>query len=139
MTLTMDQPQAFALRLRAPGWLAGPMKVEVNGKLQMQVPLHHLGAVVTMGNVMISPFFMGRCADDGRALVILDRNGRFKCRVVGKTSGKTTLLWSVGFLTAAAAAAAGGTFHGFAYYFSAPMHRSLWRGGDCGRWPIHPA
>ena len=43
------------------------------------------------------------------------------------TSGKATLLWSVGFLTAAAAAAAGGTFHGFAYYFSAPMHRSLWR------------
>jgi CRISP-associated protein Cas1 len=67
------------------------VKVEVNGKVQMQVPLHHLGSVVTMGNVMISPFFMGRCADDGRALVILDRNGRFKCRVVGKTSGNVLL------------------------------------------------
>ena len=67
------------------------VKVEVEGKVQMQVPLHHLGAVVTMGNVMISPFFMGRCADDGRALVILDRNGRFKCRVVGKTTGNVLL------------------------------------------------
>lgn len=67
------------------------VKVEVNGKVQMQVPLHHLGAVVTMGNVMISPFFMGRCADDGRALVILDRNGRFKCRIVGKTTGNVLL------------------------------------------------
>jgi CRISPR-associated protein Cas1 len=67
------------------------VKVEVNGKVQMQVPLHHLGSVVTMGNVMISPFFMGRCADDGRALVILDRNGRFKCRVVGKTTGNVLL------------------------------------------------
>ncbi|TLN05468.1 subtype I-C CRISPR-associated endonuclease Cas1, partial [bacterium] len=32
------------------------VKVEVEGKVQMQVPLHHIGTVVTMGNVMISPF-----------------------------------------------------------------------------------
>lgn len=56
------------------------IKVEVGGKVQMLVPLHHLGAIVTMGNVMLSPFIMGRCADDGRAVVILDWNGRFKCR-----------------------------------------------------------
>jgi len=67
------------------------VKVEAEGKVRMQVPLHHLGSVVTMGNVMISPFFMGRCADDGRAIVILDRNGRFKCRLVGKTSGNVLL------------------------------------------------
>jgi len=40
---------------------------------------------------MISPFFLGKCADDGRAVVILDRNGRFKCRMVGKTSGNVLL------------------------------------------------
>jgi CRISPR-associated protein Cas1 len=67
------------------------VKVEVDGKVQMQVPMHHLGAIVTMGNVMMSPFIMGRCADDGRAVVILDRNGRFKCRVVGKTTGNVLL------------------------------------------------
>ncbi|MBI1920842.1 MAG: type I-C CRISPR-associated endonuclease Cas1 [Geobacter sp.] len=67
------------------------VKVEVGGKLQMQVPLHHLGAIVTMGNVMLSPFIMGRCADDGRAVVILDWNGRFKCRIVGKTHGNVLL------------------------------------------------
>jgi CRISPR-associated protein Cas1 len=67
------------------------VKIEVEGKVQMQVPLHHLGAIVTMGNVMMSPFIMGRCADDGRALVILDRNGRFKCRMVGKSSGNVLL------------------------------------------------
>jgi CRISPR-associated protein Cas1 len=44
-----------------------------------------------MGNVMISPFFLGKCADDGCAVVILDRNGRFKCRMVGKTSGNVLL------------------------------------------------
>lgn len=67
------------------------VKVEVDGKLQMQVPLHHLGAIVTFGNVLLSPFIMGRCADDGRAVVILDRNGRFKCRIVGKTTGNVLL------------------------------------------------
>jgi len=67
------------------------VKVEVEGKLQMQVPLHHLGAIVTFGNVMLSPFIMGRCADDGRAVVILDWNGRFKCRITGKTHGNVLL------------------------------------------------
>jgi len=59
--------------------------------LRLQAPLHHLGGIVTFGNVMISPFFLGKCADDGRAVVILDRNGRFKCRMVGKTSGNVLL------------------------------------------------
>jgi len=67
------------------------VRVEVNGDLKLQVPLHHLGSIVTMGNVMISPFFLGKCGEDGRAVVILDRNGRFKCRMVGKTSGNVLL------------------------------------------------
>ncbi len=67
------------------------LKVEVEKQVQLQVPLHHLSAIFTMGNVMISPFLLGRCADDGRAVVILDRNGQFKCRMVGKTSGNVLL------------------------------------------------
>lgn len=67
------------------------VRAEVNGELKMQMPLHHLGAIVTMGNVMLSPFLLGKCADDGRAVVILDRNGRFKCRMVGKTGGNILL------------------------------------------------
>lgn len=67
------------------------LKVEVGKQVQLQVPLHHLGSIVAMGNVMISPFLLGRCADDGRSVVILDRNGQFKCRMVGKTSGNVLL------------------------------------------------
>lgn len=67
------------------------VRVEVGGELKLQMPLHHLGSIVTMGNVMISPFFLGKCADDGRTVVILDRNGRYKCRMVGKTSGNVLL------------------------------------------------
>ena len=47
-------------------------------------------------------------------------------RARDRTSGTSSLLWSIGFLTAAAAGAAGGTFHGFAAYFNASTHRSLW-------------
>jgi CRISPR-associated protein Cas1 len=67
------------------------LKVEIDGKVQLQAPLHHLGSIVTMGNVMISPFLLGRCADDGRSIAILDRNGQFKCRMVGKVNGNVLL------------------------------------------------
>ncbi len=67
------------------------VRVEISGELKLQVPLHHLGSIVTMGNVMISPFLLGKCADDGRAAVILDRHGRYKCRMVGKTGGNVLL------------------------------------------------
>jgi CRISPR-associated protein Cas1 len=34
---------------------------------------------------------MHRCAEDGRSLVLLDSNGRFKARIVGPTSGNVLL------------------------------------------------
>ena len=67
------------------------LKVEMEGITKLQVPLHHLGGVVCFGNVMVSPFLMHRCAEDGRALVFLDRNGRFKARVEGPVSGNVLL------------------------------------------------
>ncbi len=67
------------------------VRVEVGGELKMQAPLHHIGSVVAMGNVLISPFLLGKCAEEGRAVVILDRNGRYKCRMVGKTTGNVLL------------------------------------------------
>ena len=36
------------------------------------------------------------------------------------------LLWAIGFFVAAAAAVAGGTYHGFALYFSETGHRAMW-------------
>lgn len=39
----------------------------------------------------MSPFLIGRCAEDGRAVTILDWNGRFRCRVVGKVAGNVLL------------------------------------------------
>lgn len=67
------------------------VKVEVEGKTQLQVPLHHLGAIFTVGNVMMSPFLMHRCTENGKAVVFLDMNGRFLARVVGKITGNVLL------------------------------------------------
>ncbi|MBI1821686.1 MAG: type I-C CRISPR-associated endonuclease Cas1 [Nitrospirae bacterium] len=67
------------------------LKVEVEKETKLQVPIHHLGGVVCFGNVMVSPFAMHRCAEDGRFMVLLDRNGRFKARVEGPVSGNVLL------------------------------------------------
>jgi CRISPR-associated protein Cas1 len=47
--------------------------------------------VVCLGNIMVSPALMHRCADDGISLVLLDNNGRFKARLEGAVSGNILL------------------------------------------------
>lgn len=67
------------------------LKVKVDGATRLQVPLHHLGGLVLFGNVMTSPFLLHKCADDGRSVVLLDRNGRYRCRMIGKVGGNVLL------------------------------------------------
>ena len=67
------------------------LRVQVDGETKLQVPLHHLGGLVCFGNVLISPGVLHRCADDGRSVVFMDRNGRFKGRLEGPVSGNVLL------------------------------------------------
>lgn len=67
------------------------LKVNVEKETKLQVPLHHLGGVICFGDVLLSPALMRRCGEDGRALVLFDRNGRFKARVEGPRSGNVLL------------------------------------------------
>ena len=67
------------------------LRIEVEGETRLQVPLHHIGALVCFGDVLISPAVLHRCADDGRSVVLLDRNGRFKGRLEGPVSGNVLL------------------------------------------------
>ena len=67
------------------------VRLEVEGEKKAQVPLHHLGAIVCFGNVLVSPALIGRCGDDGRAVVFLTRTGRFRGRVVGPQTGNVLL------------------------------------------------
>lgn len=67
------------------------LRVDVERVKKLQVPLHHLGSVVCLGNIMLSPALMHRCADDGISLVLLDGNGRYKARLEGSVSGNILL------------------------------------------------
>jgi CRISPR-associated protein Cas1 len=67
------------------------VNIKIEQESRLRVPLHHLGGIVTMGNVLISPFLIAKCAQEGRGVTLLDRNGRFQCRMVGQTSGNVLL------------------------------------------------
>lgn len=67
------------------------LRVEVERELKLQAPLLQLSGIVCFGNVLISPALIHRCAEDGRGIVFLDRNGRFRARVEGATSGNVLL------------------------------------------------
>lgn len=67
------------------------LRIDVERQKKLQVPLHHLGAVVCFGNILVSPALMHRCADSGISLVMVDANGRFKARLEGAVSGNVLL------------------------------------------------
>jgi len=67
------------------------LRVEVERETRLQVPLHHLGAVVCFGDVLITPSLLAKCAEDGRTVVFLSPSGRFRCRVVGPVTGNVLL------------------------------------------------
>lgn len=67
------------------------LRIEVERETKLQVPIHHLGGIVCFGDVLVSPAALARCAQDGRFVVFLDRNGRFQARVEGPVSGNVLL------------------------------------------------
>lgn len=67
------------------------VRVVVEHETRLRAPLLRLSGIVAFGQVSITPFLIQRCAEDGRSLVWLDRNGRFKAKVEGKTRGNVLL------------------------------------------------
>jgi CRISPR-associated protein Cas1 len=82
------------LYLTLPGYLHldnDTLRFEFEKETRLRVPLHHIGSVVCFGDVLVSPAVMGRLAEEGKTLVLLDRNGRFKARLEGPISGNILL------------------------------------------------
>lgn len=67
------------------------VRIDVEREKKLQVPLHHIGSIVTFGNIIVSPALMHRLADEGKGLVLLDESGRFKARLEGPVSGNILL------------------------------------------------
>jgi CRISPR-associated protein Cas1 len=67
------------------------VRIDVERETRLRVPLHHLGAIVCSGDILISPALIGRCAEDGIGMTLLDRNGRFRARIEGPVNGNVLL------------------------------------------------
>ena len=82
------------LYLTLPGYLHldnDTLRFEVERETRLRVPLHHLGAVVCFGDVLVSPAAMARLANEGKTLVLLNAYGRFQARLEGAVSGNILL------------------------------------------------
>ena len=67
------------------------VRIDVEGEIKTRIPLHHLSGITVFGQVMLSPFLIGRCAQDGRDITWLSRSGRFQGRLHGPVSGNVLL------------------------------------------------
>ncbi len=65
--------------------------VLVEGASKLKVPLHTLDGIVCFGQVSVSPFLMGACAERDVALSFMTETGRFLACVRGPVSGNVLL------------------------------------------------
>lgn len=65
--------------------------IEVEREKAMQVPVHAIQAIYCFGNVMVSPFLIGFCGENGVQLAFFTEYGRFLGRMQGKQSGNVLL------------------------------------------------
>jgi len=67
------------------------VRVVIERDTRLRAPLLSLDSIVTFGRVAVSPLLIHRCADDGRAIIFMSGNGRFKARLVGPVRGNVLL------------------------------------------------
>lgn len=67
------------------------VRIEVERETRLRVPLHHLGGIVCLGNILLSPALIGRCMESAIGITLLDTNGRFRARIEGPVSGNVLL------------------------------------------------
>jgi CRISPR-associated protein Cas1 len=65
--------------------------VRVEQTDKARIPIHTLGGIVCFGNVSVSPFLLGHCAENNVAVSFMTENGRFLARVQGPVSGNVLL------------------------------------------------
>lgn len=64
---------------------------KVEHEVKLRVPMHMLEGIVCFGNVLTSPFLLGRCSERGIGFSFLTERGRFLARVQGPVSGNVLL------------------------------------------------
>lgn len=64
---------------------------ENDGEIKLRLPIHTLQGIVAFGNVMVSPFLLGLCAERGVCVSFLTETGRFLARMTGPVAGNVLL------------------------------------------------
>ncbi|WP_019604443.1 type I-C CRISPR-associated endonuclease Cas1c [Teredinibacter turnerae] len=65
--------------------------VEQESEKILQIPIHAIKSIFCFGNVMVSPFLLGFCAENGVGLAFFTEYGRFLARIQGPQSGNVLL------------------------------------------------
>ncbi len=65
--------------------------VRAEKEKKFQIPVRNLDGVVCFGQVSVSPFLLGMCAEHDVSVSFLTENGRFLAKAVGSASGNVTL------------------------------------------------
>jgi CRISPR-associated protein Cas1 len=65
--------------------------IEIEREVKLKMPLLHLGGIVSFGESVLSSPLLHYCMEQGIAVTLHDRNGRFKARVEGPVSGNILL------------------------------------------------
>jgi CRISPR-associated protein Cas1 len=84
-TLFVTTPNSFV------GKEGESLKIKVERETRLQIPIHHLIALVCLGPILVSPEAMQACAEAGVAVVFLSIHGQFLARVEGALSRTATL------------------------------------------------
>ena len=65
--------------------------VRVEKEEKLKIPIHLLNGVICFGNVTLTPFCMGLCAENNVLISFLTEYGNFMARVCGKVNGNVLL------------------------------------------------
>lgn len=65
--------------------------VNVEREVKLRLPIHTIGGIVCFGQVSMSPFLMGFCAEKNVLISFLSEHGKFFARVQGPVSGNVLL------------------------------------------------
>ncbi|QDU62406.1 CRISPR-associated protein Cas4/endonuclease Cas1 fusion [Planctomycetes bacterium Pan216] len=67
------------------------LRVRIEGKTRLRVPLHHLESVVCFGRIFLTPAVIGLCGERGVGLTYLTPQGRFQARLERPCHGNVLL------------------------------------------------
>ena len=65
--------------------------VSVDKEIKLQIPIHTIWGIVCFGQVSMSPYLMGFCAENKVAVSFLTEYGHFLASIQGKISGNVLL------------------------------------------------